>query len=283
MLRPTIVALAGAAVAVTGVIGITRRVAHTDRRAATAMHHLSIVASNYAFDAPDTVAAGLTSIDLLNRGPDLHHAWLVRLDEGHTATDYFVALKAGGTPPSWAHDVGGPNAPAPGQRSSAFVNLEPGRYLLVCFVPAADGAPHLMKGMLHQLVVRPAASPSAVSLSPDAELSLRDYDFTFAKPIVAGHRILRVRNDGVQPHEVVVVRINPGHTVEEVAAWAEKPNGPPPGMPIGGTTGLAPGAEDAVALDLQPGEYGLICFLPDARDGRPHLAHGMIKQFRVGS
>jgi len=25
----------------------------------------------------------------------------------------------------------------------------------------------------------------------------------------------------------------------------------------------------------------LICFVPDAKDGKPHLAHGMVKQFSV--
>jgi hypothetical protein len=34
-------------------------------------------------------------------------------------------------------------------------------------------------------------------------------------------------------------------------------------------------------VDLPAGEYGIICFDPDAKDGKPHLAHGMIKQLSV--
>ena len=34
-------------------------------------------------------------------------------------------------------------------------------------------------------------------------------------------------------------------------------------------------------VDLEPGEYGLFCFLPDAKDGKPHVAHGMVKQITV--
>ncbi len=32
-------------------------------------------------------------------------------------------------------------------------------------------------------------------------------------------------------------------------------------------------------VELTPREYGLICFLPDAQDGKPHVAHGTLKQF----
>jgi hypothetical protein len=34
--------------------------------------------------------------------------------------------------------------------------------------------------------------------------------------------------------------------------------------------------------DLTPGEYLLICFLPDAKDGKPHFVHGMMQQIKVG-
>ena len=34
-------------------------------------------------------------------------------------------------------------------------------------------------------------------------------------------------------------------------------------------------------VDLAPGNYGLICFIPDAKDGKPHFMHGMATQFSV--
>ncbi len=34
-------------------------------------------------------------------------------------------------------------------------------------------------------------------------------------------------------------------------------------------------------VDLAAGNYLLVCFLPDAKDGKPHLAHGMIKEFTI--
>jgi hypothetical protein len=39
--------------------------------------------------------------------------------------------------------------------------------------------------------------------------------------------------------------------------------------------------ENTIEVNLEPGEYGLICFVPDAKDGKPHIAHGMVTQFTV--
>ncbi len=57
--------------------------------------------------------------------------------------------------------------------------------------------------------------------------------------------------------------------------------GAPPAKPMGGATGLAPGAHQVISLTLTPGNYGLFCFVPDARDGKPHVLHGMVKQITV--
>ena len=34
-------------------------------------------------------------------------------------------------------------------------------------------------------------------------------------------------------------------------------------------------------VDLEPGEYIALCFVPDANDGAPHLVHGMVLPFTV--
>jgi hypothetical protein len=37
-----------------------------------------------------------------------------------------------------------------------------------------------------------------------------------------------------------------------------------------------------INVRLEPGTYALICFIPDAKDGKPHFMHGMMKEFKVG-
>jgi plastocyanin len=49
-----------------------------------------------------------------------------------------------------------------------------------------------------------------------------------------------------------------------------------------GTGMAAPGGadEEVVTFDLQPGTYGLVCFVPSA-DGTPHAMLGMATQITV--
>jgi hypothetical protein len=36
-----------------------------------------------------------------------------------------------------------------------------------------------------------------------------------------------------------------------------------------------------ITADFQPGHYALLCFIPDARDRKPHSDHGMMKEIVV--
>jgi hypothetical protein len=92
-----------------------------------------------------------------------------------------------------------------------------------------------------------------------------------------------VENAGPQAHEVVLLRLAPGKKVEDFAHWAETGlKGPPPAEPLGGVTVLDKGGRGSFEVELSPGDYGLICFVPDSKDGKPHLAHGMMKTIKVG-
>jgi hypothetical protein len=58
--------------------------------------------------------------------------------------------------------------------------------------------------------------------------------------------------------------------------------GAPPAEPVGGVGLLDKGSQGSFTTELEPGAYGFICFVPDAKDGKPHLAHGMMKTIKVG-
>jgi hypothetical protein len=44
---------------------------------------------------------------------------------------------------------------------------------------------------------------------------------------------------------------------------------------------MQPGGSAVFTADLAAGDYAFICFVPDAKDGKPHLMHGMTQQFAV--
>src|SRR5438093_10962290 len=153
---------------------------------------ITITATDYAFGVPDTIAAGLTTFRRVNQGKELHHANLVRLGEGKTVADFQAGLAATmknhTPPPTWMGFAGGPNAVTLGDTGVATQMLEPGSYVLVCWIPSLDGVPHVMNGMMHPLVVTAGAAPSPAAAEPPADVTIKltDYDFQLSQPLTAG-------------------------------------------------------------------------------------------------
>jgi len=243
---------------------------------------VTITAKEYAFDAPSQVPAGVTTIHLVNQGQQLHHVQILKFEQGKTLADFQAAMKAGGPFPAWAVMVGGPNAPAPhGGESNATLNLAPGQYAFACFVDIPDHMPHIMKGMVQPFTVTPATGAPAAEPTADVSVTLSDYNFALSKPLTAGSHTIRVENTADQPHEIELVQLDSGKTADDVLKWIADPKGPPPGRPLGGIAGLSKGTHGYFTADLVKGNYALLCFLPDMKDGKPHFMHGMKQEFTI--
>lgn len=248
---------------------------------------ITIVTSEFTFDAPDTVRAGLTRIRLRNTGSEFHHVQLVQLRDGGTIKELLDTLGTGlTTVPAGTRFVGGPNVPPNDGVSEVTLMLRPGRYALICLVSAGDHIPHMHKGMTRLLTVTPTRETTASrTLTPeptaDVRMVLNDYGFEITPAIRAGRRTIRVENAASQQHEAVLGRLAPGKTLADLMQWMAKRDGPMPGEQIGGVTGLSQGEVNFVTADFTPGEYILLCFVRDVNDGKPHFAHGMARQFTV--
>lgn len=251
---------------------------------------VTVHAKDFAFDAPKTIPAGMTSFKLVNDGKNLHHLQIVKLEQGKTFADLQAFLKNPGPTPAWIVSVGGPNAAVPGSTIEATLNLEAGNYVIACFIPSpGDPAPHFTKGMIQPLTVTAASGVAQAGASmvdaptPTVHLVLKDYGFAFSKPLHAGKNVIHVMNEGPQEHEAVFVKLAPGKHISDFNTWATTGgmNGPPPAMPVDGMAGLAKGRTGIFTANLTPGTYGLICFAPDAKDGKEHSVHGMTSEFTV--
>ena len=240
---------------------------------------VEVTGEDFKFEAPDIIPAGLTEFRFMNKGPSLHHMALLKLNDGKTVEDLRAVLANPGPPPSWVKEMGGPNAPDAGLEANATVMLEPGNYALICFVDLG-GPPHFAKGMIRPLRVVPAKN-AATRPKADVTMNLVDYNFALSSPIRAGTRTIRVHNAARQHHEIELIQLNPGVTRDEFMNWMDKMEGPPPAKAIGGVAGIEPGMTQYFTANFTPGNYVLMCFLPDARDGKPHLAHGMTQQITV--
>lgn len=102
---------------------------------------------------------GQGSIEIVNDGDQPHEAVVGLLPEGTTVDDFIafgVAPIFQPLPPQPYVDIGGIAATDPGQRSRIDLDLEPGDYVLACFLPNLDDETtnHIAEGMVFPFTVR---------------------------------------------------------------------------------------------------------------------------------
>jgi uncharacterized cupredoxin-like copper-binding protein len=243
---------------------------------------IDIDATDFAYAAPDTLPSGLVTLRLANHGQEPHHGQLLRLNDGVSLEVFVDALNSGdldAAAPLVAAE-GGPGALDPQRTTEVTLDLRPGTYVLVCFIPGADGVPHLAKGMLKPLHVTPSATAAAPPQT-DGTITLKDFSFDMPDSVVARRTVWKVTNQGPQAHEVAIAKLGPATSIDEVRAFFDGADGPPPFELVGGINGLDAGKSGFMTLDLEPGRYAAICMIPDPASQQPHLHLGMARLFNV--
>lgn len=249
----------------------------------TLPREITVVATDYAFDAPDTVAAGLVSWQMENRGKAGHHLIIARVPDSVSAADA-VARVAAGEEGDWLETVGGvEGVPQGGPANSFTTPLTPGTYLLLCVLSNTLGESHAGHGMIRPLVVGAGPESSTEEVAATDTLKLVDFAYGVADTVKAGPVRFRIENRGSQRHHAVLERIPDGMShAEMLASLAEESDTPPPGFTaMGGFTSIAPGRHGWYAIDLAPGRYALFCLIPDPASGRLHAELGMVRLFEV--
>lgn len=108
-------------------------------------------------------------------------------------------------------------------------------------------------------------------------------EFAFAAPdtIPAGLVTLRLDNAGMEPHQMVVMRIDSGKTMADVQTMMSKQDTVPGWLafPIGVSV-IAPGDSGNATAVLTPGHYVMVCFIASP-DGTPHAMKGMVRPFEI--
>lgn len=129
-----------------------------------------------------------------------------------------------------------------------------------------------------------AASDDLPDGADAVDLELVDFAFGFDRGDIpaGGNFAFRVRNSGEQTHEVVLVAIPSGSSVEEAVEAVGSEEMPPLGLKVY----IRPGQEDVHMVfeaPLEPGNYALVCFFPDTTDPEfaAHVEKGMIAEFTV--
>lgn len=139
---------------------------------------VKVTSTGHNFDAPDEIPSGWTTFKYMNKTSTAHFFVLEKLPEGKTVdsskiqivpffqagmdfyrvgnfTDAFGPDGFGGLP-DWFSDVlftGGTGLIGPNMTATSTVNLEPGTYVIECYVKSLSGVFHTTTGMIDQIIV----------------------------------------------------------------------------------------------------------------------------------
>ncbi len=217
---------------------------------------LVVEAGDYRFSGRGSIPAGVTTIQLRNRGGENHEMFLVRLKPDFGLVDYLAALRMEDPATGeMATDIGGPAAIKPGGTSEVTLDLAPGNYVLGCGIPNAEGKPHFALGMVMALLVTPPTAPAIPLPEGAGSFTINDDGVTLPQLITGTFRY-RVTNTGQKALGFTLLRLLPGKTLDDArAAFDGPPMGGFPFEGAGGITSLAPGGTALMTLDLTPGDY----------------------------
>lgn len=183
------------------------------------------------------------------------------------------------------------------ESSRTTLNLEPGTYFVECYVLGEDGIFHSTLGMVEKLEVTEASSGAPeprptlnVTVSTDDGIEFEDAQgrsgirpgnhtvgITFEDNTVYGHGL---------GHDVHLIRMDGGTTVEEVDGWVDfldvgedgyyADNGaltstatnPAPETFLGGVQDIQPPLPETAYfhVQLKPGDYAWVAEVPDAEE-----------------
>lgn len=224
-----------------------------------------------SFDVPKSVKGGLAQIEFTNSAKGSHGAQLVRAEAGHTAEAALEAANAWGEQgkplPDWVHTAGGVGDTPAGETASVTQQLPAGEYMVVD-LESETSAGFEVRG-------------TGATGEPSAQATIGELEYEFqAKGLKAGSNPVLIDNRGSEPHFVLATPIKQGRTIADVREFVRSEKGEPPiDEAAGVSTAVIDGGEkQAVQLDLESGNYALLCFVPDRKGGPPHAFKGMVSQ-----
>lgn len=246
-----------------------------------AASELTFEITDTGLTVPQQATAGITTITASNTGQSPQSVTIARLNSDVTTEQFTERFQQDPESAVELVTLAGGRDALPGASAEFTVDLKPGTHVVVVFPVSEedDAAPRTTFFTVN-------AGGSSAGTAPQAEVSVDLQDFAFVMPatLEAGQRTWELENAGGQWHEMFLVRPNEGVTQDELVAMLmseDEPTGPPPWEDVAFLSPVSPGERYWVTLDLEPGTYTAICFLPDLESGESHFQKGMIQSFEV--
>ena len=252
------------------------------------------------FFVADTLYSGWNTLIYENKSPEVHFVMMDLYPEGITIENTKAellppfddgmrlimenkmdsAMVVFGNIPKWFQQVkflGGTGLVSPQHTVKSTVYLEPGRYIMECYVKMFNGEWHTSHGMLKEIIVTnqtteltPPAPSAIIDISSTDGLILKD-------SIISGNQIFQTNfidqkvYENFVGHDINLVRYDNTASLDSLIQWMNwmNPKGlitpAPEGFTfLGGMNNLPAESKGFFEADLVPGNYVLISEVPAA-------------------
>lgn len=264
--------------------------------AAMGYPELRIATDGTTNPVPTEIEAGRYHVVLENQSDTLDidlEVWqlpeTVSIDE---VMAFFESGEQAETLPDFFYEIifnGGPVTLA-GETNGVILDLTPGEWYVNVFTynPETDESEDNPVAVTVTGEMTGMEEPSA-----DGRIELVEMDFVVPDGLAAGPQTWHLVNAGEQTHHLILSQVPEGTTEDDVMELAMMFG--PPASPEAGASPMAepalsfedvqdvfyslplsPGQFNVVEVDLAPGTYAMICFLPDP-SGTPHVMMGMVE------
>ena len=244
---------------------------------------LNVVAKGASIETPPTVPAGITTVRLTIKGGVRREVVVHRIPAGTTPEN--LVRGAAGRPERWFDQwsFGGPAAPRDSALdATATVDLRPGRYAIVAYEVDSAGRPRGDKYVWRDVTAMATSIliPDRFAV-PDLTVRIKDSNVTVLGTVRTGQRIVQVDNAGARPHELLIVRLRPGKTIDDVRRWDRDRAESPPFFYVGGLTPMSSGVTAQTKLLLQRGVHVVLCAMRHGGARERDYQRGVMTSFMV--
>ncbi|MGH2532403.1 MAG: hypothetical protein ACRDJW_08860 [Thermomicrobiales bacterium] len=262
---------------------------------------LTVTTDGTDFDIPAEIAAGRYRVVIQNESVLSADIEFYQLPEGVTIDDLLAIFNQDGedfSVPDFFYAMvfnGGPVS-APGQSGDVVLDLTPGEWVVNLFTYSEEGEGGEDNNIPKTIAVT-GEMPAVEEVPGAIEIGLTEMTFVLPDSIAAGPQVWKVVNTGFQPHHLILSQVPEGTTKEQVVELAGSFFGPPASPEAGAAPALAfedvvdvaetlvlsNGRANWIEVDLAPGTYAAICFMPAAGTDLPHVMMGMVEVFTVNA
>ena len=272
---------------------------------------IEIITEGMDFQSVDTILSGWNTFKYMNKSTQAHFFLLDKYPEGKTIQNTieevgppfdkgmeFImegkieeAMAEFGKLPEWFSKIvftGGSGLVSPNQTSITTVKLDPGLYIMECYVKMADGKFHTSMGMAKEIHV---LEEDSRHLPPSADIYITisstdgiNYNEKINKGIhtFSVHYKDQIVHENFVGHDVNLVKLDHNADLKKLEDWMNwaTPTGLMDPIPegvtfLGGTNDAPAGSTQYFKAHLDPGDYAFISEVPNTSK------KGMLKTFTI--